>query len=497
MIRVAAYCRVSTEGEDQANSFESQKSFFMSYIARNAEWELFAIYADEGISGTSTRNRLQFNQMIQDAQDGCFQLILTKEISRFSRNILDTISYTRSLKTQGVGVLFLTENINSLLPESEMLLSIMGTLAQEESRRTSVRVKWGQTRQMEKGTVFGPSLLGYRVNNGALIIQREEAELVRSIFQKYGIERKGMSEIARELQEAGLRTARGNTEWTPRQIARILKNEKYAGDLVQKKSITPDYLSHRKKKNQGEEPLIRITDHHEPIVSRKLWDLVQGRLKECGAKAECGKQASTHPFSGRIRCGECGRNFVCRYKYLSDGRRIRRWCCGGAVSAGKRKCEMHRLLRDETAGEMLKTAFCKLSLDREAVIFDILIALKSTTIQEELRKLKKALERTQNQKRIMLEAFYSGDITKEEMAAAKRIFAAKMEQLTQQIAQLEKGMEESEQMPLFLERILTELPENVELLTCILEEIRIYMNGNIELRFSALSQVFLFRATNN
>ena len=238
MILVAAYCRVSTDKDDQANSYEAQQRYFREFIERNPDWSLYQIYADEGFSGTSTRKRTQFNRMIADAYDGKFTLILTKEISRFSRNILDTITYTRDLKQIGVGVYFFTENLNTLNPESEMMLTFMGTLAQEESRRTSARVKWGQSRQMEQGVVFGHSLLGYDVQGGKMTINEVEAELVQLIFRKYVIERKGTSTIARELRDAGYRTKTGNPQWRANHIIKILHNEKYVGDLIQKKSCT-------------------------------------------------------------------------------------------------------------------------------------------------------------------------------------------------------------------------------------------------------------------
>ena len=170
MIKVASYCRVSTDKDDQANSFEAQQRYFKEYIERQPDWELYDVYADEGITGTSTKKRAAFHRMIHDAHMGRFRLILTKEVSRFSRNILDTIAYTRELRQLGVGVLFMNDGINTLDPDAELRLSIMGSIAQEESRKTSTRVKWGQTRQMERGVVFGTSLLGYDVKDGKISI---------------------------------------------------------------------------------------------------------------------------------------------------------------------------------------------------------------------------------------------------------------------------------------------------------------------------------------
>ena len=183
--RVAAYCRVSTDHEDQANSFESQQRFFRQYIQYHPDWELYAIFADEGLSGTTTKKRKEFQRMIACAQNGEIDLILTKEISRFARNTLDSISFTRELKRHGVGVIFMNDNINTLDGDAELRLAIMSSIAQEESRKTSERVKWGQKRRMERGVVFGRSMLGYDVKDGKMTINKEGAEVVRLIFHKF------------------------------------------------------------------------------------------------------------------------------------------------------------------------------------------------------------------------------------------------------------------------------------------------------------------------
>ena len=313
MIKVAAYCRVSTDKDDQANSFESQQRYFREYIDRQPDWELVDVYADEGITGTSTKKRTAFNRMINDAYQGRIQIIVTKEISRFSRNIVDTLTYTRELKQLGVGVRFIIDGIDTMDPESEMLLGIMSAIAQEESRKTSSRVKWGQTRQMERGVVFGPSLLGYDVKDGQLTVNPEGAELVRLIFHKYGIEKKGTTVIARELREAGFKTSQGNVKWTNSRIIKILRNEKYVGDLVQKKSITPNYLTHDKKINRGEEALVCLEDHHEAIIDRELWNLVQSEIARRDRHEETGQgHSNRYALSGKLKlpaiavCGPFG-----------------------------------------------------------------------------------------------------------------------------------------------------------------------------------------------
>lgn len=277
--RVAAYCRVSTDQEDQINSLESQQRYFRQYIQNHQDWELFAVFADEGLSGTNTKKRKAFHHMIDCARSGKLDLIITKEISRFARNTLDSIAYTRELKRLGVGVIFMNDNINTLDGDAELRLAILSSIAQEESRRTSQRVKWGQKRRMEQGVVFGRSMLGYDVKNGNLIINPEGAEVVRLIFQKYVWEGKGTHVIARELLEAGIHPMRSE-KWSNTVILRLLRNEKYCGDLVQKKTYTPDYLSHDKKYNKGQEEFVIIKNHHQPIISRELFDEANRILDE-------------------------------------------------------------------------------------------------------------------------------------------------------------------------------------------------------------------------
>ena len=271
MLQVAAYCRVSTDKEDQANSFEAQQRYFREYIQRQPDWELQGIYADEGFSGTSTNKRVEFNKMLHAAELGQIDLIVTKEVSRFTRNTVDALQITRELRRRGVGVLFLNDSLDTRTNDGELRLTIMSSFAQDESRRTSERSKWGQMRSMEKGVVFGGSLLGYDVIGGKMTVNPEGAEVVRLIFHKYLQERKGCSTIARELREAGILSSKGNCLWSSATVTKILKNEKYCGDLIQKKTYTPDYLTHEKKYNHGKEPLVELKDHHEPIIDRETW----------------------------------------------------------------------------------------------------------------------------------------------------------------------------------------------------------------------------------
>ncbi len=449
MIKVASYCRVSTDRDDQANSFESQQRYFKEYIDRQPDWELYQVYADEGITGTSTKKRAAFNQMIADARLGKFQLILTKEVSRFSRNILDTISYTRELKVLGVGVLFMNDGISTLEPDAELRLSIMGSIAQEESRKTSTRVKWGQTRRMEQGVVFGRSLLGYNVKDGRLTVDLDGAEIVRLIFYKYGVEKKGTTVIARELREEGCRTHTGNVKWSAGHIVKILKNEKYVGDLVQKKTITPDYLSHAKKYNHGEEELVIIRDHHEPIIDRELWDTVQRELRKRNRNGELGAgHSNRYVFSGKIKCGECGASFVSRKKIRKDGSLYRRWSCYTATSEGLKRrdaqgnevgCNIGKLLREELAMDILRQSLATLRMDREGIIQNITaLALEAIQMSEEgtmdrAEELEYEISQLNRKKADVLDAFFSRQITKDEMQLVNKRYDKELEALQKRL----------------------------------------------------------------
>lgn len=506
MIKIASYCRVSTNKDDQANSFETQKAYFREYIRRNPDWELYEIYADEGITGTSTKKRNAFNRMMNDAYEGKFQMIVTKEVSRFSRNILDTISYTRELRAMGIGVIFVTDRINTLEPESEMILSYIAAQSQEESRRTSYRVVWGQTRQMEKGVVFGRSLLGYDVKNGCIGINSEGAEVVRLIFQKYAIEQVGASEIARFLTREGYRTYRGNSKWKSSAIVKILHNEKYAGDLIQKKTYTPDYLSHEKKSNKGAVPLIIIRDHHEPIISRDIWNLAQEQLGK-NNKHAAGKcsHSNRYIFSGKIKCGECGSSFVGRFKYLKDGTRIRRWSCSTVTKEGAAACNVGKLVRDDDAMQMIKTAIQSLPVDFDVVICNVtelaLEALLSgqTVARDDPERLQQELEHVHQKKNAVMDAYFSQDISKEDMIS----FTARYEH---QLSDLQKRLEDAQmrkntnqdstalrmQIQSEVSAILKGNTESEVFYKTLLQSLTVFKDRHMELRLNWLPQVFHF-----
>lgn len=506
MIKVAGYCRVSTDRDDQANSFETQKAYFREYIQREPDWALYEIYADEGITGTSTKRRVQFNRMMNDAYEGKFQMIITKEVSRFSRNILDTIAYTRELRGMGIGVIFATDRINTLEPEAEMLLSYIAAQSQEESRRTSSRVTWGQTRQMEKGVVFGRSLLGYDVTGGKISVNPEEAEVVRLIFQKYTLEQMGTCEIARFLTREGYHTHRGSTKWSAGTVIKILKNEKYVGDLVQKKTYTPDFLSHEKKANKGDVPLITISDHHKPIVSRELWRMTQARLRENDKRrAGEGGHSNRYVFSGKIRCGECGSPFVGRFKYRKDGTRVRRWSCGTATRAGAVSCNVGKLVRDDDAMEMLKTALKNLPMDVAPVIRNVTeLALDARlsgqpAAQEGPSHLQQELERVQRKREAVMDAYFSGEISVEDMHAMAEKYRQQQNDLEKRLADAVRRRDNKQDSAALRHQIEAEIAallngeaESPVLYKSILESLTVFRDRHMELKLKWLPHVFRF-----
>ncbi|MCM1174036.1 MAG: recombinase family protein [Blautia sp.] len=430
--KVAAYCRVSTDNEDQANSFESQQRYFRQYIERNLNWELYEVFADEGISGTNTKKRKEFNRMIACAKNGDFDLIVTKEISRFARNTLDSIYYTRDLKKHGVGVIFMNDNINTMDGDAELRLAIMSSIAQEESRKTSERVKWGQKRQMEQGVVFGRSMLGYDVKDGKMYINEEGAEIVRLIFHKFVNEKKGTHVIARELREAGIQPVRRVKEWQNTVILRIIRNEKYCGDLVQKKTYTPDFLSHEKKYNRGQEEFIIIKDHHEPIISREMFEEANRILDERSlSQTGKAKHSSRYPFSGKIKCGYCGSSYVARYKTRKNGSRYKVWRCLEAArhgsphvdKAGNQVGCRGLSIRNEDAIHIMYLVTKSLQYNKKKIMDNLISIIESViamdTTDTDSGKLKAQIKTIEGRRSNLIELYMSGDVTRDEYAAAR------------------------------------------------------------------------------
>lgn len=459
ILRVAAYARVSTDKEDQSNSLSSQRNYFAEFITNHENWKLSDVYYDEGISGTQTKKRTGFNQMIQDALNGELDLIITKEVCRFARNTVDTLSYTRQLKEAGVGVIFTIDNIDTRDSDGELRLTIMASIAQEESRKTSERVRWGQKRQMEKGVVFGRDLLGYTVHNGKLSINEEEVPVVKAIFHKYVNEGKGTHVIARELMEEGMRPKR-IALWSNTVILRVLRNEKYVGDLLQKKTYTPNYLTHAKKYNHGEEDMVYLKNHHEPIINRELWTRTQEELKRRSPSEEQkSKHSNRYWCSGKIRCAECGSRFVSRTKKLKNGEVYRAWRCHSAANHGalKKDADGKNIGCDNSSinERSLKTCmhYCitlvqgeKDTLKKE--ILEEISKLQKEAVKEmSSKKIQKKIEKLETKKRQSIDLMLEGLITKEDLKKQTDWYNEELESLNIQLAEaLSKDKVQSRQV---------------------------------------------------
>lgn len=459
ILRVAAYARVSTDKEDQSNSLSSQRNYFAEFITSHENWKLSNVYYDEGISGTQTKKRTGFNQMIQDALNGELDLIITKEVCRFARNTVDTLSYTRQLKEAGVGVIFTIDNIDTRDSDGELRLTIMASIAQEESRKTSERVRWGQKRQMEKGVVFGRDLLGYTVHNGKLSINEEEVPVVKAIFHKYVNEGKGTHVIARELMEEGMRPKR-IALWSNTVILRVLRNEKYVGDLLQKKTYTPNYLTHAKKYNHGEEDMVYLKNHHEPIINRELWTRTQEELKRRSPSEEQkSKHSNRYWCSGKIRCAECGSRFVSRTKKLKNGEVYRAWRCHSAANHGalKKDADGKNIGCDNSSinERSLKTCmhYCitlvqgeKDTLKKE-ILEEISKLQKEAANEMSSKKIQRKIEKLETKKRQSIDLMLEGLITKEDLKKQTDWYNEELESLNIQLAEaLSKDKVQSRQV---------------------------------------------------
>lgn len=495
MKRVAAYCRVSTDQEDQKNSLESQERFFREYINQNPQWVLVEIYVDAGITGTSTQKRAAFCRMMQDAQTHLFDLLLTKEISRFARNTLDSIYYTRELKAMGIGVIFLNDNINTLDPDAELRLTILSSIAQEESRRTSERVKWGQKRRMEQGVVFGRSLLGYRVEHGQLYIQPDEAKTVQLIFHKFVHEGKGSHVIARELTEACIPTSPYMKRWTGSNILRILRNEKYCGDLVQKKSYTPDYLSHQKKPNQGQEEQIILTNHHPPLISRQLFAAAQQKLSQKSPSLSQKRQYSNrYCFSGKIYCGSCGGKYVSRSKRRKDGSMYRIWRCYSRTSSMGTFCNSPSL-NGEALQMALQHIMQHLALELSSFIQKLCHTLQITQADEFPAATIDAHQLTMlNQKRkVLLDMYAHGEIASPQFQQTVSRYEQQILKLQQMPQPSVTASSSSQELSSRIHQLISGDLWDEAFYRCLLDHIEVQPDGQVEVFLHHFSQPFCFQ----
>lgn len=356
-LRVAAYCRVSTDGEEQLESYNSQVRYYTDLIQSKPEWALVDVYADEAITGTMVGKRDNFVRMINDCMNGGIDLIITKSISRFARNTLDVLKYVRMLREKQVAIQFEEENINTLTMDGELLLSILSAVYQQEVENTSANVKKGLKMKMQRGELVGfQGCLGYDYSTETkqLTINDEEAKVVQYIFKRY-LEGAGGSMISKELANMGIKTKRGRKQWTNSTVLGIIKNEKYKGDLLMGKTFTVSPITKRRLSNFGEEDRFYIRDHHEPIVSEEVFAKAQeirreknlGRNKGPFAEGVRLKVSHKFTFSCMLECGFCKGNLTRRSWHSGTKNQKTIWQCVIGTKKGKKYCPDSKGLPEE------------------------------------------------------------------------------------------------------------------------------------------------------
>ena len=365
-LRVAAYCRVSTDSEEQLSSYENQLSYYTEKIMKEPGWTMAGVFADEGITGTSTCKRKEFLRMIRQCRQGKIDMILAKSVSRFARNTVDTLNFTRELRSLGIPVIFEEQNINSIYPESEFLITLHGAFAQAESESTSSRVRWGKRQAMKSGHVAMQykQLLGYEKGpDGKPRIVPEQAETVRFIYDRY-LAGDSVREIKAALEGREIPTVSGKTEWMASHIRSILTNEKYCGDVLLQKTFIQDCISKKVIPNTGQLPKYLIQNHHEGIVSRETFDAVQLEMARRNAKAGAtrkstptgrGKYSGKHVLSNLLFCGECGTAYR-RCVWTQRGIKRPVWRCVSRLDYGKKFCTQSPTLDEEPLQQAILAA---------------------------------------------------------------------------------------------------------------------------------------------
>ena len=392
--RVAGYARVSTDSEEQFTSYEAQVDYYTNYIKSRDDWEFVKVYTDEGISGTNTKKREGFKNMIKDALDEKIDLIITKSVSRFARNTVDSLTTVRQLKEKGIEIYFEKENIWTLDSKGELLITIMSSLAQEESRSISENVTWGQRKRFADGKVCVPfkHFLGYdRGQDGNLVLNEKEAVIVRRIFSMF---LQGMTPygIASQLTADGILSPGKKEKWNATTVKRMLSNEKYKGDALLQKSYTVDFLTKKKKVNEGEIPQYYVENNHEAIIEPAVFEMVQRELER--RQPGHNRHSGVHMFSGKIKCGECGSWYGSKVWHSNSKYRRMIWQCNHKFNKDE-KCKTPHL-DEETIKTFFISAVNKLLSEKEEIFenFQLLkdTVFDTTDLEKEQTELQSEIE---------------------------------------------------------------------------------------------------------
>ena len=384
-LRVAPYCRVSTDSEEQLNSYKSQIEYYTQIIEENPHWRLAGIFADEGLSATSTKKRAQFNRMIQKCRRGGIDLIITKSVSRFARNTLDCIGYVRKLKDMGVGVLFEKEGVNTLEMDDETLLTIFGVLAQTESQSLSKNVAMGFRQSFKAGKVpfRYNGFLGYRKGeDGNPEIDEDEAKIIRRIYHRY-LAGESVGKIRLDLMADGIRSPKGKEEWAEVVVQSILRNERYVGDALLQKTYIKDVISRKSEKNNGVLPQYYVQNNHPAIIDRDIWNKVQEEIARRTAKRKSpsktahtgsSKYSSKYALNEILVCGECGTPYRHVVWTKPDGK-VAVWRCISRLEHGKKHCKKSPTMPEEALHSAIMSAIS------EAILQDALLTAITDSVK--------------------------------------------------------------------------------------------------------------------
>lgn len=450
-LRVAAYCRVSTDDEDQIKSYNSMIRHYTDLIQSNKEYIFAGVYADRAITGTKVDKREEFQRLIQDCMDGKIDLIIAKSIPRFARNTLDTLKYVRMLKERNIAVYFEVEKINTL-KDGEFLMTILSSVAQQEVENTSAYVKKGLKMKMKRGELVGfQGCLGYDydVNTKSISINEEGAKTVRYIFDRY-VAGAGSTMIARELNEQGILTIKGNP-WVSSSVMGIINNEKYKGDILLGKTFTVDPISKRRLDNLGEEDRYYIHNHHEGIVSEETFDRAQeirnrrnGGRKHNVTPGKREKFSRQYAFSCMLECGFCGASLSRRRWHSNSKYKKTIWQCVKSTKNGKRFCPDSKGIPEQVIEEAFIESYRMLCKDNRDVLDEFLRRVEKTlgenSIPEQITALDKNISKIQAKRKVLLDKYLKGivsqDIYEETDIGLKKDFTnekAKLEYLQQQL----------------------------------------------------------------
>lgn len=461
--RVCAYCRVSTDLEDQRTSYYSQIEHYTSYIKSNKDWEFVGIYADEGITGTQIKKRDDFIRMLDDCKAGKIDMIIAKSISRFARNTVDTLNTVRQLRELDIDVYFEKENIHTLNMDSEMFLTLYSAFAQAESESTSMNVKLGYRAKMKRGEPCGSiQCYGYiwDKNKKELIINEEEARIVRRIFKEY-IKGSGSTVIAKMFTKEGIPSPSGGKKWHPSPIKDILRNVKYIGDLCGQKFYVENPISHRQVRNRGQQPMYYVKNHHKPIIDRKTWDKAQEIYKQRSTKIKEGKEycekfSMRYTFSSMIYCEHCGQTYVRRYtKYKNKDGVVHDhiyWTCSSTVSHTSKECGKAVTIRDEEIKSLFVALFNKflISSKNSDLIKIIKDTISKDNSEEKLNRINKKIEQLKDKMSKLIDLSLQSNIESD-------VFNNKNYELNQELIELYKQKDEILNSKIYMQKEIKKL----------------------------------------